>query len=672
MEEYQAKLAEQAAAVKAEQAAAAAVEGAELEGVDADEDGVFDVAAVTDALEEAVGEADTEVRTTAKSQIAKADEITEESVAFAREGLERDVTVAQKQVDILKEKDAAVVNLLQKIVAYNNVAEEINETATDYAAEAAKFEIANKLEDDAVALDNADDAKAFQVSVDLGDAGTVLLNVVNGKVVVTGLTTEGATDVAEAQGELADAQGELADAQDALIDAKADAAAAQKWVNDLSDANGDALVIADADGAAALSVKLAAVTDAETKLFAVKTALATVEDEDYTTVNSAIVTAHTAKKTVVDSADVPTKETAVTTAKDKEAVEQGKVTAAEKVLADAQKAGASEEAVKAFNELKGVDALKVQIEALYGNIAKEAAAEKAIGAAALKALQDAGYQVFNGADKAVAWSNVKVEDGKIVSAKEGKTFTVQLADKDGKPTGADLVGQELFKTGTINGKGELGTAAGSDDFATLGNGQPESINDAATDSAAAVKALDDAQKAVKAFDDAVETYNALKALQAELTEATEAVAATDKAVADAEAAFEELGVVLVIAEEGVAKGDVFDEDNEDQLDDLFVFSETLTKVEAFDGNDEFYFGTDKDFTLEVVDSAKDIKDKADASAFEIFAVQEGANTVLYVEKEAFAGSSSVAAADNSDLVKITLTGVNVDSLQFEDGFLTLA
>ncbi|WP_269901152.1 hypothetical protein [Paenalcaligenes faecalis] len=79
---------------------------------------------------------------------------------------------------------------------------------------------------------------------------------------------------------------------------------------------------------------------------------------------------------------------------------------------------------------------------------------------------------------------------------------------------------------------------------------------------------------------------------------------------------------------------------------------------------------------EKVTEAEEARDdelaNADASAFEIFAVQEGADTVLYVEKEVFAGSSSVAAADNSDLVQVKLVGVNAEDLQFDGGFLTLA
>lgn len=51
----------------------------------------------------------------------------------------------------------------------------------------------------------------------------------------------------------------------------------------------------------------------------------------------------------------------------------------------------------------------------------------------------------------------------------------------------------------------------------------------------------------------------------------------------------------------------------------------------------------------------------------------GMDTILYVEKAAFAGNASTPAADNGDLVTIVLTGVQADQLGLDnDGFLQIA
>lgn len=637
---------------------------------------MFDVTAVADALEAAIEDADQDVREQSKvggaEQIAEADEINDETIAFARDGLERQEQIAQKQVDLLKEKNAAVVNLQQKIVAYNNVAEEINETATDYAAEASKFGIANGLDVDAITLANADAAGAFQVSVKLGaEKGSVAISVENGKAVVTGFATaEGAADLVEAKDDLAQAEA-AAEAAQSDYDTALDKEQKQQAAFDALDGfdvdtyfdGDDAPTEAQADAlAATLKDLIEKLEAAEVDAAGIKALLTTEGGFDGSKDKGAVTTAIAGVSVIVESVDdtdLNTKKADVVTKKE--------------ALAEAEKAGGDEAVVEEFNKLKGVDALKAQIEALHANIAKEEAAEKAIGVAALKALEEAGYKVFNDKDKVVAWSNVKVEEGKIVSAKDGKEFTVAL-EKDGKPDLAASIGADaaLFDTGSIGAKdGEL-NAIEADLFAKLGAGQPPAIVSAAESSANAVTALDKAQKAIKAFDEAVEAYNTAKELQADLKQATDDVTAADKAVIEAEEAFADLGAVLIVAEEGVAKGAVFDEDDEEQLADLFVFSETLTKVEAFDGDDEFYFGQDKGYSFKQVDAAKNIKVSADASVFEIFAVQEGANTVLYVEKEAFAGNSSVAPATNTDLVKVELVGVNAEDLQFNDGFLTFA
>lgn len=202
---------------------------------------------------------------------------------------------------------------------------------------------------------------------------------------------------------------------------------------------------------------------------------------------------------------------------------------------------------------------------------------------------------------------------------------------------------------------------------------PNYIAEAAGKSKAAVDGLQAAKDNIEDFNKAVDAYNKAVAAEADLEEAADNVKATAEAVTEAEEAFDDLGFNLVKAEDGVADGTAFDENAEDQDADLFVYGESKLTVENFDGNDVLYFG-DKAADLIVVTKAQ--ADSAagklggEANVLEIFAYQDGANTVLYVEKEAFAGGSNNAIDSNKDLVTITLTGVQADELQLStDGFL---
>lgn len=162
----------------------------------------------------------------------------------------------------------------------------------------------------------------------------------------------------------------------------------------------------------------------------------------------------------------------------------------------------------------------------------------------------------------------------------------------------------------------------------------------------------------------------VKAEDAKVEAATEAVGDAEDAADEAKDVFEDLGYNLVDADNDST---AYDEDDAEQLPDLFVFSTDLSEVENFDGNDLFYFGeaaAGKAFTFKAVEKVENIKAESDVNAFEIFAVEDAGTTTLYVESKAFAGNSANSVENNDDLVTITLTGVSVDDLQFEDGFLS--
>lgn len=329
---------------------------------------------------------------------------------------------------------------------------------------------------------------------------------------------------------------------------------------------------------------------------------------------------------------------------------------------------------KDLENFKDLDALLATIVAVKGNETTVKNANKAIEKAVVDALAADGYKLFDAKGKEIQWSKATFAKDGTLDLAEG--VEIAKSFKDGEAVDP-LTG--AFYT-PLAANGVEGIAANDnvteDGAADLGEAFDDTaIKTAAGDSAKAVGALKGAEKALKDFQADVKTYNELKAIQTELADAAKAVEDAGTAVADAEKAFEELGANLVKVEGGEAEGAAYNEDDEDQLVDLFVYSGDALKVTGFDGEDAFYFG-DKAAALVVADAANLAADKqlgGDANVLEIFAVQDGANTDLYVEKAAFAGNSSNKVdGSNADFVKVTLVGVNAEDLQFNDGFLTFA
>ncbi|HHU94004.1 MAG TPA: hypothetical protein GXX62_02800 [Alcaligenaceae bacterium] len=271
------------------------------------------------------------------------------------------------------------------------------------------------------------------------------------------------------------------------------------------------------------------------------------------------------------------------------------------------------------------------------------------GAALLAALQAAnnGYLALAKAETAVEKAVAGVLTAKGAEAEEAKTYynQVEIAD-DGTVVPA------------VNGDSINVFAA--------------DLKEVAATETTALSELADAKQALVDFNEAVDAWKELASLQEQLKGEADAVEAAEKAVAEAEKAFAESDVQLVKAEDGEATGQMYDADDADQLADLFVFQGSLKEVSDFDGNDKFYFGEAKDgtaYNFKVLGADESIKGNVgDVNAFDIFAVQDGVNTTLYVEQKAFAGNGSTEA----DLVVIELTGVNAADLNFADGFLTLA
>lgn len=106
-------------------------------------------------------------------------------------------------------------------------------------------------------------------------------------------------------------------------------------------------------------------------------------------------------------------------------------------------------------------------------------------------------------------------------------------------------------------------------------------------------------------------------------------------------------------------------------DDLFVFSTEAQgeSVASFGvaGEDRIYIGDT--FTRVNLDSDASFDDaQGDSSVQEVFFQEINGDTTLSFENAAFAGT----ATGTGDLTQVTLTGVSVDDLQLENGYISIA
>ena len=606
---------------------------------------LYDIKEVTEAVEGKIAELEAAVRAVKNGElIAAADEINEESIALANSILANAEKVAQKQVDILKAKNAAVVNLQEKIAAYNAVAEEISETANDFQGAAAKFAALNLgIELPESLLQGADSEESITTHI-----GPFALSFdEDGQLVIGGPKTSNTVKYVDYT--------------------KSDSTTTTKKVLVDLGIEGDDV---DQNGYFVQPYKLGGkpvegLTGGQTG----NQNGAGIEDFDENNI----------KGVALLSPDAFTEDGTYVLGVTKGTEGNGEFV--KNIIINVKTVGGVKEFTsteadleESFNSLKGSQEFVEAFEALYANIAKEAAAAAAVDAATLNALKAAGYKVYDSDDNVVSWSNVKVKDGVLVAAKEGETgLTLKTLDAEGEPdpsTQVNLDAQLVDLEGIDTATGQVEPESGIND-----SDMPEAIVGAAEDSQNAVDALQEAKDNIKAFNKALDAYNAAVETEKALEDVAADVKAAAVAVAEAESAFEELGFNLVKADNGVANGTAFDENAEDQAADLFVYGENKLTVENFDGSDKLYFG-DKAADLITITKAQAEsaagKVGGDASVLDIFAYQDGANTILLVEKEAFAGNASGPATDNPDLVEVTLTGVNVADLSFEDGFLAFA
>lgn len=152
---------------------------------------------------------------------------------------------------------------------------------------------------------------------------------------------------------------------------------------------------------------------------------------------------------------------------------------------------------------------------------------------------------------------------------------------------------------------------------------------------------------------------------AELTELMEAYVAAGKDIDNAREALNKIGVENIV-ELGVqstagtaSEGDLY----------LFIQDETKTiSLLNFEADDRLFIGEGFARVDLAADASLSTERLGDSSALEVFFQQVGANTVVSVEGESFGGN----ALNLTDMTTITLTGVSVENVTFENGYVTVA
>lgn len=262
-------------------------------------------------------------------------------------------------------------------------------------------------------------------------------------------------------------------------------------------------------------------------------------------------------------------------------------------------------------------------------------------------------------------------DGSDVVVADGDTLVAadDYADSDGIDALVSASQAQYDATAAVTKQYEAATDAGNKVAELDDTTESVSVDadsgvtfTAATDGSDA-ESLINAQTAVENFDEAVADYQELTDLQSQ-------VGNLETAKSDASDAIEEQGVNLV---------DYADNADATDGDDLFVFDADAGNVSlgtadadtefGFAGEDQLYIG-DSYTAVEVgSDEALDSDALGDSGVLEVFFSDDGAgNTTLSFENEAFAGSAS----NTSDLTQVTLTGVNADDLQLDNGYIAVA
>ncbi len=151
----------------------------------------------------------------------------------------------------------------------------------------------------------------------------------------------------------------------------------------------------------------------------------------------------------------------------------------------------------------------------------------------------------------------------------------------------------------------------------------------------------------------------------ELTALVEAYTSAGESVEDAAEALEALGVDNLVELAAASTAGTAGEG------DLYLFSAENTgnvSLLNFEADDQLFIGEGFARVDLAATDALATQRLGDASVLEVFFQQVGANTVINIEGQAFAGNQ----LSTVDITSITLTGVSVEDVSFENGYVTVA
>lgn len=318
--------------------------------------------------------------------------------------------------------------------------------------------------------------------------------------------------------------------------------------------------------------------------------------------------------------------------------------------------------------LEGIDALLAAVQADYNAINAIDTAEKSEAAANLEVAELENPDLV----EAVETAETAVADFATLKADYEAAFTAY--NDAGTPSAAQ-------EAALSNAYADL-TEYDSDAFSAIADGNTSDTNadEIATANGTTTTAIG---TEVTALDTAVSdaesaVANGSTPLADEMVAASNAAEAFDKAVNEymgAEATAESLegfNDAIDTAIEGIEDLDyVVDDNGVGSADnDVFIFSGEDATISGFgaQGDDQLYIGDA--FTKVDLEGSDDINASAqgDSGTLEVFFQQSGNDTVIYLEGEAFDGNAKTAFEGDT----ITLTGVDADSLQYENGAISAA
>lgn len=182
-----------------------------------------------------------------------------------------------------------------------------------------------------------------------------------------------------------------------------------------------------------------------------------------------------------------------------------------------------------------------------------------------------------------------------------------------------------------------------------------------------------ARQELKDFDQSVQDYQQLVDAQQQLQNAQAHWQAQQEQWLDSASHLVGTGYDVVLPDDALAQGQlpmVAPEANAD----LFIYSGQALEVQHFNAQDSFYFGALVDqFHVLPAGTVLDVKPLGGAiDQLDMFALQQGADTILVVETVSFADqSANPVTPHNADFIFLQLQGVNAHQLHFADGWLTL-